>query len=82
MRVLALFTIARVLASLFYPLFLAFKKQRYISISTLVSILVLAVLVLPLTSMYGITGAAAAALIGSIAAIPVNFYYFYRLTAK
>ncbi len=82
LRVLALFTVVRVIASLFYPLFLAFKKQRYISISTLTSILVLAILVIPLTNMYGITGAAMAALIGSIAGIPVDFYYFYKLTSK
>ncbi len=82
LKVLSLFTVARVIASLFYPLFLAFKKQRYITISTLVSILVLAIFIIPLTRMFGITGAAASALIGSIAAIPIDFYYFYRLTAK
>jgi O-antigen/teichoic acid export membrane protein len=82
LKVLALFAVVRVIASLFYPLFLAFKKQRYISISTLVSILILAALVIPLTKMYGITGAAGAALIGSMAGIPINFYYLFKLTSK
>jgi O-antigen/teichoic acid export membrane protein len=80
LRVLALFAVARVISSLFHPLFLAFKKQRYITISTLVSILVLAISVVPFTKIYGISGAALAALIGSIAGIPVDFYYFYKLT--
>lgn len=79
LRVLSLFALVRSLSSLFSPLFLAFKKQNYISMTTLASILVLGVIIFPLTFNYGITGAAFAALVGSIASLPICFYYFYKL---
>ena len=80
LRILALFALVRAIANLFYPLFLAFKKQNYITISTLVSMVVLIILVFPLTNQFGIAGAATAALLGSVVAIPVEFYYLHILT--
>ncbi len=80
LRILSLFALARAVTNLFYPLFLAFKKQNYITYSTLVSMVVLLVLIFPLTNQYGISGAAASALAGSLVAIPVEFYYLHVLT--
>ncbi len=76
LRVLALFGIARAMTNLFYPVFLAFKKQNFVSITTLVSWFILGVVIFPLTKMFGITGAAISALVGSLAGFPVAFYLF------
>lgn len=78
LRVLSLFGVIRAITSLFYAVFLAYKKQNYVSIVTLVSILTLGVFIFPLTNMFGITGAAISALIGSIAGLPVAFYLFRK----
>ncbi len=78
LRVLSLFGVIRSITSLFYSVFLAYKKQNYVSIVTLVSILTLAIFIFPLTNMFGITGAAFSALIGSIVGLPVAFYLFQK----
>lgn len=62
-----------------FSLFLAVKKQEYVTYSTITSIVILAILILPLTTNYGLIGAAWAALIGSVGAIPLIGYYTYRV---
>ncbi len=79
LRVLSLFSLARAMTNLFYPIFLAFKKQNYISITTLVCLVTLGILVFPLTRTFGITGASVAALIGSIAGFPVALFLFNKI---
>ncbi len=80
LRVLALFSMARAMTNLFYPIFLAFKKQNYITLTTLVSWITLGICVFPLTKTFGITGAATAALIGSIAGFPVALFLFNKIS--
>ncbi len=70
----------RAMTNLFYPIFLAFKKQNYITITTLVSWVTLGVFVFPLTKMFGLTGAAAAALIGSMTGFPVALILFNKIS--
>ena len=82
LRMLALFGIARAMTNLFYPLFLAYKKQRYVMTTTLVSWVALGLVVVPLTRSFGVTGAATSALIGSIAGFPVALFFFKRLFRK
>lgn len=79
LRILALFGVTRAVTNLFYPIFLAYKKQNYVTITTLVSWIILGVLIFPLTAMYGITGAAESALIGSVFGLPVAYYLFTKL---
>jgi O-antigen/teichoic acid export membrane protein len=79
LRVLAIFSIARAMTNLFYPVFLAFKRQNYVSITTLVSWVVLGIFVVPMTMRFGIVGASTAALIGSVAGFPVALYLFKKL---
>lgn len=79
LKVLAIFGVFRAMVNLVHPLFLAYKKQEYISIITLVSIVVLGVLVFPLTIKLGIVGAGVAALIGSIVSLPVAAYFVAKV---
>ncbi len=79
LKILALFGIGRAITNLFYPVFLAYKKQRYVMITTLIGWIFLGVTVIPLTINYGITGAALSALIGSITGLPVAFFLFNKL---
>ena len=82
LRILALFSVTRALINLFYPVFLAFKKQNYVSIVTLASIIVLGILVVPMTRQFGVTGAAFSALIGSLAGIPIAMVLFNKLFSE
>ncbi len=79
LRVLALFSVTRAMTNLFYPVFLAFKKQNYVTITTLVSWAILGIIVVPMTLNYGITGASLAALTGSLAGFPVALILFNKL---
>ena len=77
LRVLAVFGVIRAISGSSSALFLALKKQKYITLVTFVSILGLAITILPLVNAYGIVGAALSTIIGSVAAIPV-MYHFLR----
>ncbi|HWA51920.1 MAG TPA: oligosaccharide flippase family protein [Patescibacteria group bacterium] len=79
LRILALFGTTRALTNLFYPVFLALKKQQFITNITLISWIFLGIFIFPLTKMYGISGAAISALVGSIAGLPVAYFYFKKL---
>ena len=74
-RVLAAFGVIRSITTGYFALFLALKKQEYVTVVTLISIAALAVTIVPLVSMYGIVGAGWSALIGSIVALPFVFLY-------
>lgn len=78
-RVLAFFGVARSVTLATQPLFLAAKKQEYVTYVTLAGILGLAISLIPLVQAYGIVGAGIAALIGAFVAIPVNFFYVNKL---
>ncbi len=82
LRVLSLFSLVRAMTNLFYPIFLAFKKQNYVTITTLVCWFVLGISIFPLTNTFGITGAAMSSLIGSLAGFPVALYLFSRISKE
>lgn len=73
---LALFGVLRAISGASFPLFLSVKKQEYITVFTLISILGLAVTIWPFVSWWGAYGAALAALVGSLVAVP---YLCYRV---
>lgn len=79
LRLLAVFGVIRAISGSSSALFLAVKKQEYVTGLTLVSILGLAVTIIPLVNRYGILGAAASATVGALAALPVIGYYLRRV---
>lgn len=60
-------------------LFLSSKRQEFVTVVTLVSILGLSISVVPLINAYGLFGAGLSALIGALCAIPFLAYYTYKI---
>lgn len=79
LRVLSIFGVVRAISGSASALFLSVKKQQYVSMITFVSILGLAITIIPLVSSFGIFGAGLSALIGSIIALPVISYYLVKV---
>lgn len=79
LRVLSVFGVVRAISGSASALFLSVKKQQYVSMITFVSILGLAITIIPLVSSFGIFGAGLSALIGSIIALPVISYYLVKV---
>lgn len=77
-KILAIFGVSRSLIKTANPLFLASKKQEYITLVNLVSILGMAITIIPFINGYGVVGAAWASLVGVGLSIPPTLY----LTAK
>lgn len=75
LRVLSVFGVIKAVSDSSYALFMAVKKQEYVTVLTLVSIFGLAVTIIPLVLRFGIVGAAISALIGLSLSIPVVVYY-------
>ncbi len=73
---LALFGIVRAISGASYSLFLSVKKQEYISYFTLISLAGLALTIWPFVTWWGSYGAALAALLGAVIALP---YLFFRI---
>lgn len=78
-KILAFFGIIRALTETTYPLFLSLKKQNYVSLITLISILGLVITIIPMVKSYGIVGAGVSGLIGSILATPVVIYLILKV---
>lgn len=79
LKILVVFGVIRAISGSTSALFLAVKKQRYITIVTLVSIFSLAIFIIPLVLKFGIIGAGISALIGSIASIPFMIYFTVKV---
>lgn len=79
LRILALFGIIRAISGLTSALFLSVGKQKYVMIATLVSILALAITIVPFVVKMGIYGAGISALIGSLAALPFMLYFSIKV---
>lgn len=82
LKILAVMGAVRSLILSTFPLFLAYEKQEYVTAVTLVSIVALAIVIVPLTSNFGIAGAGSAAIIGSAASLPLVVYYVRKLLYK
>ena len=74
-KVLSVFGVIRAIAGSSSALFLAINKQEYVTALTFVSIIGLALTIVPLVDKYGILGAGYSALIGTFLAIPVIGFY-------
>lgn len=79
LRILVIFGVIRAISGSSSALFLAVGKQSYVTVVTLVSILALAVTIVPLTESLGLYGASISVLIGSLVALPFMFYYTLKI---
>jgi len=77
-RVMSFFGAVRAIAVSVHPLFLAIKKQQYVTYITLFSILGLGITIVPFVLKYGIVGAAYSATIGLLVSIPVTLFYLIK----
>lgn len=81
-RVLAFLGVARGIAFSFNSVFLALHQQKYVTAITFISALGLAVTIIPAVRMYGLVGAGASAMFGSLLALPVALFFINRLFRK
>lgn len=81
-KILAFLGTIRGISYAFNSLFLALKKQRYVTYITFVSVVVLLVTILPFINAFGMVGAAAAELLSSAFALPVAIYYMVKTFRK
>lgn len=79
LKVLSVFGVFRAISGFPSAVFLAVKKQEYVTSLTFVSILGLAATIVPLVIKYGIVGAGISALVGTILAAPVAVYYLLKI---
>ncbi len=73
-KALSFFGVVRAVTETTYPLFLSLKKQNYVSLITLFSILGLIITIYPLVKNFGIVGAGFSSLMGALFAVPVTVY--------
>lgn len=78
-KVLSFFGVVRAISATSYPLFLALKKQEYITVITLIGILGLVIPLIPLINALGTLGGAISALIGAIVMIPAVSWYTFKV---
>jgi len=81
-KVLSIYGILRAVTAEFPAIFLALKKQEYVTVVTLVAVIGILVTILPLISRYGIVGASYSSLIGMSMAILPMAYYLYKVLYK
>lgn len=79
LQFLALFGVVRAIINSASPLFLAVKKQEYVTSVTFLSFATLAFTVVPLTLKFGVIGAAYSAFIATISTIPLIVYYLLKI---
>lgn len=77
--ILAIFGMIRGISGSTSALFLAVKKQEYITMVTFVSFIGIVIPVIPMVINYGMVGAALSALIGSLIALPVMTYFAWKV---
>lgn len=77
-RVLSIFGVVQAVGNSMNSLLLALEKQKYVTLVTFISILGLAISILPLTLNHGLLGAVWAPLIGAIMALPFEVWFVTR----
>ena len=78
-KVLSFFGVVRAITETTYPLFLSLKKQNYVSLITLFSIIGLFVTVIPLVKNFDIVGAGISSLAGALFAVPITVYLLNKI---
>lgn len=79
LQVLALFSVIQTLGSPSGAVFLAVKKQKYISFITFISFTVLISTIVPLINLYGLVGAGISVIISSLSTVPLLIYFLVKI---
>lgn len=79
LRVLTIFAIISILGSPSGAVFYAVKKQKYLTVISIVSFAVMITFIFPLISQFGLIGAGISAMLGSLATLPVMTYYLIKI---
>lgn len=75
LKVVAIYAVIRATLNPTLTALLAIKKQHAVTVITFVSILGMGISILPLISVYGIVGAGASTIVGSLCSVPFVIYY-------
>lgn len=78
-KVLAFYGVLRTVSGSFTPMFLSLGKQNYVAFMTFVRVTALLILIVPLINMFGLMGAAYAAIVSIFVEIPVVLVLFYKI---
>lgn len=78
-KVLAFYGVLRTVSGSFTPMFMSLKKQNYVAMMTFVRVTALLILIIPLIDIFGLMGAAYAAIISILVEIPVVLVLFYKI---
>jgi O-antigen/teichoic acid export membrane protein len=79
LRILAVFGLTRAIGGTAGPIFFAFKRQDLTARIELAKLVFLAILIVPLTKLYGLAGASLAVLLSSLLLQPVIFYQVRKI---
>ncbi|RJR29997.1 lipopolysaccharide biosynthesis protein [Candidatus Microgenomates bacterium] len=78
-KILSIFGIVQAVSNSANSLLLAAEGQKQLTNTTFVSVVAMLAAIIPLTRAYGLIGASLAPLVGAIAAMPLVFYYVYKI---
>lgn len=79
LRVLCICGITKSVINSFNPLFLATKKQNFVTWITFTSSLILLITIVPLVVKFGLIGAGISATLGSLLALPLSVFYVHQI---
>lgn len=79
LRVLAVFAMISILGSPSGAIFYAVKKQKNLTVISIISFVVMVATIFPLINQFGLIGAGIAATLGSLATLPFMTYYLVKV---
>lgn len=79
LRILSVFGFIRAITLSTNPLFQAAKKQEFITYFTFISLVIMAVTIVPFVLKLGLVGAGYSVVIGAVSAIPVTAFGIYKV---
>lgn len=82
LRILSIYGALHAIGGSITPLFLAVKKQNYITIMSFFRFLILAITIVPLVIKFGIIGAGYSVLLSVFGELPVVVYFIYKIFRK
>ena len=77
-KILVFYGVLRGISGSSSALFLALKKQEYVTVMTFISMIGLATTIIPLVLAFGLVGAGYSAIIGSLLPLPFIIYYLLK----
>ncbi|MFH1971049.1 MAG: lipopolysaccharide biosynthesis protein [Patescibacteria group bacterium] len=82
LKILSIYGILRAVTAEFPAVFMALKKQEWVTTITLVAVFVIGITIIPFVKLYGIVGASYSSLMGMGFAILPMIYYLHKLLWK